>query len=223
MATRRAAVEEQVEEVTATPVQSGLGASDMALPRMRVVGKDADLVGLGVAKPLDIAIGASSDDEDSTVYDGTEGLRFCILDVRFNYACGFNGPKGVWEEGDPEMPAEAKKQYHYTLCIPEHDDFLPVLYTANGSAAKELRKANTAYMQGLAQGKHPTDIVFSLTTKMASATINGQTKTWPAPVIKRAQFSDDEKATASAMYDAVMGGRKQIESGDVADSDGPDY
>lgn len=223
MAARRTKTEDAPAEIV--PYNTGLGADDLALPRLRVVGKDADLVGLGIAKPLDVAIGATSDDEDSTVYPSPGNVKFHVLTVRSNYACGFNGPKGSWEEGDPEMPAEAKKQYHYVLCIPAHNAILPVLHTANGSAAKEWRKINTVIAQAGGAGRAPYEQAFELTTKMASATINGQQKTWPAPVLRRAEATPEDLAVAKEMHVSIVGdGRKQITtSTDTVDSDTPGF
>lgn len=220
MATARRSAPQEEPAAEVQKYDHGFTAEDLTLPRMRVVGKDADLVTAGVAKPADIAIGNSSDDEESTVYPAPGGVKFFVLTWRANYACGFNGPKGQWDEGDPEMPADAKKQYHYTLCVPGFDSILPVLYTANGTAAREFRKVNTALAQAGMSGKGPHEVAFELSSKMFSANINNQTKTWPGPVIKRAQPTDEELQIAAAMYESIVGpGRAQIESGSVSGAD----
>jgi hypothetical protein len=221
---RRTPVEPEVE-----PAQSyamGFGSDELALPRLRVVGKDSDMANAGIAKSGDIAIGDSKDDADATVFGPNDGVKFVVLDYRVNYACGFNGPKGSWEEGDPEMPAEAKKQYHYTLCVPGFDTILPVLYTAGGSAAKTLRAVNTKLAKHTTPAPHgkgqpPYTLGFAMTTKIFSAQINGQTKTWPGPVIGLAALTDEEIEVAKALYETVVGpGRKQL---DAASSETPDF
>lgn len=213
MAERR--TKPETDEATEAPASYDMGfsADDLTLPRMRVVGKDARLVELNVAKGGDIAIGNDAEDEDSTVYEAPGGVKFYVITWRSNFACGFNGPKGSWEEGDPEMPPDAKKQYHYTLFVPGFDTILPVLHTANGSAAKVWRSVNTALAKYSMQGA-PYEVAFELRTKTNTANINGQQKSWPGPVVVRAEADESEVAIAKGMHDSIVGpGRRQIESG----------
>jgi hypothetical protein len=218
MAARRNPAPEP-EQTEVVPYDTGLDASDLTLPRLRVVGKDADLVNAGVAKPADVAIGNSSDDEDSTVYEAPGGVTFHVLSIRSNYACGFNGPKGQWEAGDPEMPAEAKKQYHVMLCVPEFNTILPVMYTANGMSAKEFRNVNTVIAQAAAMGKAPYESAFTISTKTYSATIGGAQKLWPGPVFRRAEATEANLEVARAMHESFQGSRKQIAAAS-SDDDG---
>ncbi len=210
---RRTPVEPQDETPVSAGYDMGFTASDLTLPRMRVVGKDADLVTAGVAKPCDVAIGNSSDDELSTVYEAPGGVKFYVIDWRANYACGFNSPnKGSWEEGDPEMPADAKKQYHYTLFVPQFDMVLPVLYTANGSAAKIFRGVNQRLYKHCMTG-HPCDVAFVLNTKMNTGNINGQNKSWPGPVIALGEAVESEVKIAKGLHTAIVGGgAKQLDA-----------
>lgn len=226
MASRRAPVDEPVDNTPQTPASAsydmGFAADELALPRLRVVGKDARLVELDIARPGDIAIGADAEDPDSTVYPNPGDVLFVILDKRVNYACGYGGTPGSWEEGDPSMPDDAKKQYHYTLCVPEFDTILPVVYTAGGGAAGKFRRINTilAKHTGVAQ-RPPYELGFKLSTYMESGTIQGNKKSWPAPVIAKAELSPEQLAVAKEMYESVVGpGRKQLAAGNT---DGPDY
>lgn len=217
MAERRTPVEP--EQDTAAPASQGydmgFDASDLTLPRLRVVGKDARLVELGVAKGGDIAVGDDAEDEQSTVYPAPGGVKFYVIAWRSNYACGFNGPKGSWEQGDPEMPAEAKKQYHYTLFVPEFDTVLPVLYTANGSAAKVFRGVNTRLAKHSITGA-PYEVAFVLGTKINSANINGQQKSWPGPFVAIGEATEAEVKIAKGLHDAIVGpGHKSLDSGDT--------
>lgn len=212
MAARRETIEPE-----SAPSQSydlGLGLDDISLPRLRIVGRQAKLVELEVAKPGDIAIGQGADDEDSTIVferGGDKGVRVYVLKIHANYACGFDGPNGSWEEGDPEMPPDAKRQFNYTLYVPSYDDTLPVLYTASGGAAGVARRGlNTALGTHCISG-HVTDLCFELTSKM-----NPHTKgAYPGPVWKLAQPDADEVKAARAMHDSVVGPeRRALESGE---------
>ncbi len=216
MATRR--TKPEPEAPAAEAYDMGFAADDLTLPRLRVVGKDARLVELGVAKGGDIAIGADAEDEESTVYEAPGGVKFYVIAWRSNYACGFNGPKGSWEDGDPEMPADAKKQYHYTLLCPDFDTILPVVHTANGSAAKVWRNVNTKLAKHSMAGA-PYEVAFELRSKMNTANIGGQQKSWPGPVISLAEADPAEVEIAKAMHDSIVGpGRRQLDAGSGSDA-----
>lgn len=225
MASRREPVEDVVDH-TPAPSQQYNGmvfeADDLALPRMRVVGKDADLVNLGIAEPCDIAIGAGADDPDSTVYAAPGNVTFMVLAFYTNYTDKFGGEKGSWQAGDPAMPETAKKTYHYTLCVPDYDTILPVMYTAGGGAAATWRRGihNLLAKQQMA-GKPPYELGFTLSTEMKSGTIaGGAKKSWPAGVLGRVELTAEQLKIGAALYETVCGApRTQIESGDndVAD------
>lgn len=201
------------EPVAAPQYDTGLTAEDVTLDRLRVVGKLAKLVELDIAKAGDIAIGAGAEDEESNIVyrkGDAKGVRFYVLKIHPNYACGFNGPQGQWEEGDPEMPPEAKRQYNYTLFVPEHDTVLPVLATFSGTAAREARKVNKAIAVHCIAGA-PYELCFELTTVIRVAGTNS----WPGPVFALAEPDADEVAAAKAMHDQIVGPpRQQIAAGD---------
>lgn len=208
MADRREPIESDAEEYGTSPSTVNHGpsfdASDLALSRLRIVGKDAQLVGLGVAQPGDLAIGADAEDEDSTVYPAPGGLKFHIITWRSNFACGYGQQQGQWDEGDTEMPPCAKKQYHYTLFIPQYDRIMPVIYTANGTAAKAMRQVNTAVARhGITR---PFEQAFELNTFMASGNPGGNgIKTWPAPKIKLVEADPEDVKLAEGLYNSMVG------------------
>ena len=97
MAAKRTAVKD--EAPAPTGYNMGFDASDLTLPRLRVVGKDARLVELEVAKAGDIAIGSDAEDQDSNVFPNPGNVTVYILgEPHVNYACGFNGPDGVFAQ-----------------------------------------------------------------------------------------------------------------------------
>lgn len=213
MAARKTAVAAPVKTSTevsthvATPL--AMSAEDVALDRLRVVGRQAKLVELEIAKPGDIAIGQDAEDEDSTIAHtkGGDPVRFYVLDMWANYACGFDGPKGQWNEGDPEMPADAKRQFNYLLCIPSFDERFPVRYTASSSAAGVFKKVNGAIMRH----EGPLfELAWDLSTKINMAGTN----TWPGPVVKRAEADTVEVAIAAKMYAAMGLGSKPAPASD---------
>lgn len=205
MAARKAAV----AEPEAAPYDMGLTSEDVTLPRMRVVGKLAKLVEADIAKAGDIAIGQNAEDEDSIIVPKPGGVRFYVLKMHANYACKFGGPQGQWEEGDPEMPPEAKRQYNYTLYVPDHDTLLPVLYTTSGTAAREGRKINGVLLKHIVSGA-PYELCFEITTKTNTAGTNS----WPGPVFNLAKPDPAEVEAAKAMHDSIVGsGRAQLEAG----------
>lgn len=215
MAERREPIED-AEEVTATLVNDGgpnFSAADLALPRLRIVGKDAQLVELGVAKPMDLAIGEDAEDEDSTIYPHPGSLRMHVITWRYNYGCGYGKQEGQWDEGDPEMPACAKKQYHYTLFIPDYDRVMPVLYTASGGMAKVMRGVNTKIARNGMD--RPYEQAFELVTFMKTGNPggNGQ-KSWPAGKIALIEANPDDVKIAQGLYEALVGSpRTQLSSG----------
>lgn len=214
---RREPVEEVVDAVVvdspSVPTGPKFDAADLALPRLRVVGKDAQLVNLNVASPGDLAIGADAEDEMSAVFPAPGGLRFYVVTWRMNNACGYDEQDGVWEDGDPTMPPCAKRQYHYTLFIPQHDRMMPVLYTANGGAAKVWRGVNTAIAR-VGMDK-PYVQAFELTTKTCSGNPGGKgQKSWPCPVVTLTEAVEDEVKIAEALYESLVGKpRTQLGSG----------
>ncbi len=219
MAARKTAVPEPEAPVAAQPYDMGFDAQDVTLPRMRVVGKQAKLVDLDIARPGAIAIGNGADDEDSLLFADAlkgEGVRFYVLAIRVNYACGFDGPKGTWNEGDPEMPPDAKRQYNYTLYVPAFDNILPVLYTAGGTAAREARGINTKLAKHVMAGA-PYELCFEMTTRINTSGTNS----WPGPVFKLVKPDEAEIALAKSMHDAVVGSRRQL-AASSADS-GPSF
>ncbi len=224
MAARKAAPQDDV--VDAVEVGStgghhtGLDARDITLSRIRVVGKQADILDIrDDARPGMLMVGEDSTDEDATLVkalDGAGGIRFYVLKVHANYACGFNGPKGQWEEGDPSMPPDAKRQYTYTLFCPDHDDTLPILYTAGGTAAREARKVNKKLAVAGISGD-PVELCFEISTTIRT----GGTNSWPGPVFKLVESVPAEVAAAKAMRDTVVGPpRAQLTAGSDADTPG---
>lgn len=219
-----AARKEVVAEPEATPYNLGITSEDISPSRMRVVGKQADLIAiLDNCKPGDIAIGQGSEDEDSeivwSVKTGGPGVKFYVLKIHTNYACGFNGPKGSWEEGDPEMPDEAKRQYTYTLYIPSYDTMMPVLFTAGGTAAKEARKMNLALAKHCLVGA-PYEKAFAMTSVVRTAGTNS----WPGPVFKAAEPDATEVADAKAMHDNLVAPpQRQLAAASVDSEDTPGF
>lgn len=213
----------QEVEAPPAPYNLGLGARDIQPNRLRVVGKLSKLVELDIAKPGDIAVGQDAEDPDSVVLynakTGKEPVRFYVLAIHANYACGFNGPPGTWEEGDPEMPAEAKRQYNYTMFVPDYDELLPVVYTAGGTAAREARKLQTALARHCISGA-PYELAFQMTTKINTSGQNS----WPGPVFAATEAVADEVEKARAMHDSIVGPpRPQLaagEDGEVQDQPG---
>jgi hypothetical protein len=223
MASRR----DPVEDTAPVPEQNhsmGFSSSDLALPRMRVVGKDARLVELGIAKPCDIAIGADAEDPDSEVYPSPGNVTFMVLACHINLAMPYGKGEGSWDLGDPSAPDGAKKQYHYTLCVPDYDGILPVKFTASGGAAGKFRRINTLiakHTEPSLGNRPPYELGFTLSTFMDSGTIDGNKKSWPAPVLGRTELTDEQLKIGAAMYESVVGtGRAQLTAGsgnDLAD------
>lgn len=187
------------------PYDMGLRAEDVTLDRLRIVSKSSHLFDpLGVAMPGDIAAGIDAEDEDSTVLwtakTGGPGVVAHVLAVHINYGCKFNEEDGQWEEGDPEMPACARRQYNYMLCIPAYDTRYPVLYTASSTAAKHARGMNKQLdiqrMVGL-----PYELAFEITSKVST----GGGYTWPSPVFKLIEPSADSLAVAKRMFEEIVG------------------
>ncbi len=207
---------DEIEE-TARPVLDG---RDINLSRMRIVGTNADIVKKitdGSVRPGFIMVGEDSDDEDSIFVDALDGknaVRFYVLSVHPNYACKFGGPKGQWEEGDPEMPAEARRQYNYMLFCPEIDDSFPILYTAGGTAAREVRKINRRFLLA-----DPTDLCFSVHTIMR----HGGDNVWPGPVFQLDKPDPAESAAAKAMRDQFVGGLQPRKALAAGSSDKPGF
>lgn len=208
-----------VETPEPTPYDLGLGGEDVQLPRLRVVGKLSKLVDLEVAKSGDIAIGADAEDEESDIIsalNGKESIRLYVLKIHSNYACSYKAVQdnpalaGTWEEGDPSMPPEAKRQYNYTMCIPQHSTILPVVYTASSTAAREGRKVNTKLTTEAMAGKAPYETAFTLTTKINT----GGNHSWPGPVFALAEPVASEVEIAQRMHDDMGFGvrRQQLET-----------
>lgn len=196
------------EAVEPTPYDMGFGSEDVQLPRLRVVGKLSKLVELDVAKSGNIAIGADAEDTESDIIDALNGkqpLRIYVLAMRANYACGFGAVQqnpqlaGTWDEGDPSMPPEAKRQYNYTLFVPEHSTILPVVYTASSTAAREGRKVNSKLQVEALAGRAPYETCFEMSTKVNTAGNNS----WPGPDFKLAEAKPEEVATAKRMHDEM--------------------
>lgn len=196
------------------PYNMGLGSEDVSLPRLRIVGKLAKMIDLGVAKSGDIAIGQGAEDDESMVVPKGESVRFYVLSITPNYACSYadveRDPalKGQWEQGDPDMPPQAKRQFNYLLFVPEFDSTFPVKYTASSTAAREARAINTKLTAYCLGGGAPYELCFEMSTKMNTA---GQ-HSWPGPVFKLVESNDGEVQAAKAMHDSVVGPpRTQLE------------
>ncbi len=217
MAARKSAVEpEPVED--AQPYDTGLDARDISFSRLTVVGNQARHVVARRAHPGDLAIGDSAEDEDAIIVEAPGGIRFYILQIRANYACGFDGPKGQWEEGDPNMPPDARRQYNLTLYCPDHDTSLPVVYTAGGTAAGIVRRGlNKKYAVTSITGD-PVGLCFEVTTELKPH----DKGPYPVPVFKLVESKPNEVAAAKAMRDLVIGSasRQQITAGDDAETPG---
>lgn len=215
-----AARKSPVETPEPTPYDLGLGSEDVQLPRLRVVGKLSKLVDAELAKSGDIAIGASAEDTESEIIsalNGKESIRIYVLNIHSNYACPFKAVQdnpelaGSWEDGDPTMPPEAKRQHNLTLCIPQHSTFLPVIYTASGTAAREVRNGVTMKLYNAAQqGTAPYTMAFDMTTKIYT----GGNFSWPGPVFKLVEPIAAEVEIAQRMHDDMGFGvrRAQLET-----------
>lgn len=202
------------------PVDLGLGAEDVELPRLSVVSKQGKLFDAGIAQPGNIAIGNGAKDDETAVYDtmnGAHKLRIYVLNIHPNYACSWKDKEanpdlaGTWEEGDADMPPEAKRQYNYILFIPEHSALLPVKYTASSSAAGECRRTvNSKLGREALVGKQPYETCFEMFTKM-----NTGKYTWPGPAFALGEPDADELVAAQQMHDAMFGpARQAITAGD---------
>lgn len=212
-----------VEAPDVTPYDLGLGGEDVQLPRLRVVGKLSKLVELEVAKSGDIAIGADAEDTESEIIqtlNGKESIRLYVLNIHTNYACGYAASQsnpalaGTWEEGDPSMPPEARRQYNYTMCIPAHSTILPVVYTASSTAAREGRKINTKLTTEAMAGKAPYETAFTMTTKINT----GGNHSWPGPVFALAEPVADEVKVAARMHDDMGFGVSRTQLAETTDA-----
>ncbi len=191
----------------------GLGAEDVQLPRLRIIGKlaklaDADLhphpsiEGRALAVPGDIAIGADAEDDESTIIGRPGPVKVYVIQVTSNYGTKFGGTEGgPWEEGDPDMPSDAQRQFNYLLYVPSESDTFPVKYTASSTAAREARGMNTKLVAAGLNGTPPYEFAWELTTK----TNTSGTNSWPGPVFKLAQPDPAEVAKAKAMHDSIVG------------------
>lgn len=183
----------------------GMKLEDMKPPRLRVVGRLAKILNNDAldVKPGDLMIGADAEDEDSVfirALNAKDALRVHVLKVHANYGCKFGGPQGQWEEGDPEMPPEAKRQYNLTLFVPAHDNGLPVIYTASGSAAGVVRKVITQLQVAGLGGQAPYEFAYDVSTVINTSGTNS----WPGPVFARAEADPDDVAAAKVMHDQVV-------------------
>lgn len=213
MATRKQPVAEPVEDaVEAQPYDTGLDARDITFDRLSVVASLSKHAVAGRARPGDLSIGEGAEDEDATIIEKPGGLRFYILQIHANYACGFNGPKGQWEENDPNMPPDARRQYNLVLYCPDHDTMLPVNYTASSTAAGIVRKTVNKRWGAYSITGDPVELCFEITTGLKPH----EKGPYPIPVFKLVESKPDEVAAAKAMRDLVIGGaqRKQLAAGD---------
>lgn len=212
MAARKTAV--PAEEQPAPVYNMGLDVRDMKMPRLRVVGRQAKAIDLNIAKAGDLMIGQDAEDDESQIIhalNGKESLRIYVLKIHPNYACKFGGPQGQWEEGDPEMPADAKRQYNLTLFVPEHSAIMPVTYTGSGSAAGVVRGIATKLQVAGLGGVPPYETCWEMTTVINT----GGTNSWPGPVFAKAEADAAEVAIAKGMHDGIVGsGQAQLASGD---------
>ncbi len=216
MADRKTAPQDTVES---QPYNTGLDARDITFDRLAVVGNQAKHAVARRANPGDLAIGESAEDVDATFIEKPNALRFYILDIHANYACGFDGPQGQWEEGDPSMPPDARRQYNLTLFAPEYSADLPVIYTASASAAGIVRKGlNKRYALASISGD-PIELAFEMTTDFRPHTKGP----YPVPVFKLAKPVSSEVEAAKRIRDMVIGSvnDKQITAG--ADSESPGF
>lgn len=222
MAARKEAIAEPV------PYNLGLGADDVALPRLRVCNKLTDLCdsekvenpdgsGNPIARVGDIAIGMDSTDPDSMIVRKGEGLRVYVLDVHANYGTKFGGTEGgPWEEGDPEMPDDAMRQFNYRFFVPSLEQPFPVTYTASSTAAGAARNMNTQLATAGLAGTPPYEMCWEIGTVV----VNGK-HTYAKPTFRRVEPTTAEVAAAKAMHDALGIGvqRTQI----APSSDEPSY
>lgn len=210
-----AARKNDVPTPEAAPIDLGLGAEDVQLPRLSVIGKLSKLPDtLRDVRPGNIAIGMDAEDADSQVFDamnGKEPVRLYVLNIHANYACSFKDKEanpdlaGIWEEGDMDMPPEAKRQFNYTLFVPSHSTILPVKYTASSTAAKEARKVNSKLQTEALGGRMPFETCFDMTTVMRS----GGSFTWPGPAFALGKADAAEVTQAQQMYEMLYGPVRQ--------------
>lgn len=207
------------------PINIGMGAEDVELNRLRIIGKLADMADAekmphpddpdrALALVGDLAIGAGADDENSTIVKRPGPVRFYVLTFHPNYGTKYGGTEGgPWEEGDPDMPSDAKRQFNYLLYVPEHDKVFPVKYTASSSAAREAKRGmNTKLVTAALGGTPMYEFAWEMTTKTNH---NAAGDTWPGPVFKLVQPNPEEVAAAKQMHDSIVGDPQgELESGE---------
>ena len=191
----------------------GLGADDVQLSRLHVVNKLSKLAdeeqfphptidGRGIAKPGDLTIGASAEDEDSMIINRPGPVEVYVLQVTSNYGTKFGGTEGgPWEEGDPNMPSDAKRQFNYLLYVPSADENFPVKYTASSTAAREARGMNTKLVAAGLGGQAPYEFAWHIATKLNTSGENS----WYGPTFKLAQPNPEHVAAAKVMHDSIVG------------------
>lgn len=203
----------------------GITSDDIQLDRLRIAGPLSDLFKNEIAGSGDIALGASTDDEDSAIVKKGESIRVYALKMHPNYACSYKAVKddptlqGTWEEGDPSMPPAAKRQFNYVFCIPSHSKVMPVVYTASSSAAREAKQSINKRL-GLADlaGEPAHELAFEMSTKTNR---NRDGDVWPGPQWKLAAPDAAELEIVRAMHKSVVGPpRAQLETETGADAPG---
>lgn len=209
MATRKAAATPEAPKYDGK-YNIAITADDVSLPRMRIVQTSGDHFKARRFEEGDIVIGAASDDVNAEkVGDSENGVVFHVLDmVKKKSGEDEAGNYRSYNLGDPETPAGAKDSYEYTLCIPEFDTMMPVLYTFGGSAARIGEGINTALAKHQ-QSAAPYELAFKMTTAVKQRDRN----TWAAPVVIAVQVDPTSIIAAASMADQLAGpSAKQLEA-----------
>lgn len=182
-------------------------ADDVALPRMRIVQTSGDHFKARRFEEGDIVIGTSSDDVGAVKVGGEdEGVIFHVLDmVKKKSGEDEAGNYRSWNLGDPETPAGAKDSYEFTLCIPEFDTMMPVLYTFGGSSARIGEGINSALARHQ-QTAAPYELAFKMTTQKKQRDRNS----WAAPVVLAQPANQASIEVAASMADQLAGPAQQM-------------
>jgi hypothetical protein len=219
MAARKTTPAERTDDTPAEPYTGysvGLEAEDVARPRMRIVSSQGDyqkmrpkMFGEG-----DLVIGIASDDpEADLVYESgsdSPGVLFHVLAMNKHLtsdkdAQGKPQKFQRYDIGDPDAPPNAKTVYEYTLCLPEYDTFLPVMFAFSPGSARVAQGINSALLRHQQSGA-PWELAFRLTT----ARKQRDSYVWDAPVVVAVEPEPKHLETANAMGALVVSAQKAL-------------
>ncbi len=194
----------EVSTHVAAPGNIAFEAGDIKLDRMRIVNALSDQFKMENLKVGDVYITADADDPNAEKILGRDekpGVTFYVLNMTRHLSARHEGKFQQWPVGSPDAPANAKLAFEYTLCVPDVDPFLPVMYTMGGAAARTASTINKALLVNGAKGLSPWTQAFELTTTMKS---NSNGDTWAAPIIKILPGDDAGRACAQEMAERLM-------------------